>query len=156
MASSSGTSSGSISQLQHSGSERGLQEIMDQKKRKRMVSNRESARRSRMRKQKHLDGLVAQVGQLSCENSHIVTNMKLTGQMYLNLDAENSILRAQLAELTHRLDSLNEIMNCLNSTDGFFETDNHDDPMISGGVDSFLNPWNLLNVNQPIMAYPIV
>uniref|UniRef100_A0A5B7B6P6 Putative ocs element-binding factor 1-like n=1 Tax=Davidia involucrata TaxID=16924 RepID=A0A5B7B6P6_DAVIN len=150
MASSSGTSSGS-SQLQNSGSEENRQQIMDQRKRKRMVSNRESARRSRVRKQKHMDDLRDEVGQLRNQNNHILTNMNMiTNQVYLNIEAENSVLRAQLAELTHRLQSLNEIIHCFNSNNNdFFETEAAQ--MISSDND-FLNPWNLLSVNQPIMA----
>ncbi|CAK9157104.1 unnamed protein product [Ilex paraguariensis] len=150
MASPSGASSGS-SQLQNSGSESSLQQIMDQRKRKRMISNRESARRSRMRKQKHLDDLMGQVGQLKNESNHIVTNMNITTQLYLNAEAENSVLRARMAELTHRLQSLNEIINCLNSAGRCTELyETEDDQMIN--CDEFLNPWNLLYVNQPIMA----
>ncbi|KAJ6346042.1 hypothetical protein OIU78_008644 [Salix suchowensis] len=104
MASSSGTSSGS-SLIQNSGSEENLQALMDQRKRKRMISNRESARRSRMRKQKHLDELVAQVAQLKKENHQIITSINITTQHYLNLESDNSILRAKASELSHRLES---------------------------------------------------
>ncbi|XP_047181136.1 bZIP transcription factor 44-like [Vigna umbellata] len=110
MASSSGTCSGSSSLLQNSGSEEDLQAVMDQRKRKRMKSNRESARRSRMRKQKHLDDLVTQVAQLRKENQQILTTVNITTQQFLSVEAENSVLRAQVGELSHRLESLNEII----------------------------------------------
>lgn len=117
MASSSRTSSGSGSgsyTLQNSGSEEDLQQLMDQRKRKRMISNRESARRSRMRKQKHLDDLMSQLSHLRKENNQILTSMGVTTQNYLNIEAENSSLRAQLSELSHRLESLKEIISFLN------------------------------------------
>ncbi|KAE8729035.1 putative HIT-type Zinc finger family protein [Hibiscus syriacus] len=79
-----------------------------------MESNRESARRSRMRKQKHLDDLTAQVTQLAKENNQILTTITFTTQHYLNIEAENSVLRAQMMELSQRLDSLNEILHFLN------------------------------------------
>ncbi|KAJ0683498.1 putative transcription factor bZIP family [Helianthus annuus] len=85
------------------------------RKRKRMISNRESARRSRIRKKKHLGDLVLQVSQLVSDNKHMAINLKDTTQMYLNLEYENSILRTQLAELTHRLESLTNIINGFSS-----------------------------------------
>ncbi|KAK8364363.1 hypothetical protein V6Z12_A03G225400 [Gossypium hirsutum] len=102
MASSSGTSSGSSTMVTNSGSDEDLQALMNERKRKRMISNRESARRSRMRKQKHLDDLVAQVSQLQNENHQILTRVSITTQRYLNVEAENSVLRAQANELSHR------------------------------------------------------
>jgi uncharacterized coiled-coil DUF342 family protein len=121
-----------------------------------MESNRESARRSRMRKQKHLDELVAQVAQLKNENSQIVHTMSITTQQCLNVEAENSVLRAQIGELSQRLESLNNILNCLNTTsssssDGLFEIDDF------GSIpESYLenNSWNLMSLNQPILASP--
>nr|AZL19365.1 transcription factor bZIP7 [Diospyros kaki] len=146
MASSSGNSSG----LQNSGSEEDLQLLMDQRKRKRMQSNRESARRSRMRKQKHLDELTAQVGQLQSENSRILTSITITTQHFLNVEAENSVLRAQVAELSQRLQSLNDILEYMNSANGngvFGAADLH----LQGFPDTN-NSWNLMYLNQPIMA----
>lgn len=162
MASSSGTSSGSSTMVTNSGSDEDLQALMNERKRKRMISNRESARRSRMRKQKHLDDLVAQVSQLQNENHQILTRVSITTQRYLNVEAENSVLRAQANELSHRLQSLNDIIDSLNgcnnniggadgggdcggfnvATIGFNEMVDH----------SFINPFDLAYLNQPIMA----
>ncbi|KAG5040971.1 hypothetical protein JHK82_013080 [Glycine max] len=111
----SGTYSSGSSSLQNSGSE-GDRDIMEQRKRKRMLSNRESARRSRIRKQQHLEGLSAQLDQLKKENAQINTNISITTQMYLNVEAENAILRAQMGELSNRLNSLNEMISFINST----------------------------------------
>ncbi|KAL2328983.1 hypothetical protein Fmac_022410 [Flemingia macrophylla] len=155
MASSSGTCSGS-SQLQNSGSEEDLQVVMDQRKRKRMISNRESARRSRMRKQKHLDDLVSQVAQLRKENQQILTSVNLTTQQFLTVEAENSVLRAQVNELSHRLDSLKEIIEVLNASNTSFV-----EPMVNSNNNNnnnnnnntFFNPFHMGGyLNQPIMA----
>lgn len=157
MASSSGNSSGST-RLQNSGSEEDLQvlNLMDQRKRKRMQSNRESARRSRMRKQQHLDELMAQVGQIRKDNAQILSNINITSQLYMNIEAENTVLRAQMAELTQRLQSLEEIANFINTggnSGGFGET-GEESLQIQTNVaaDCFMNPMNFMYVNQPIMA----
>ncbi|KAJ0620333.1 putative transcription factor bZIP family [Helianthus annuus] len=76
------------------GGDSDLQEEMDQRKRRRMISNRESARRSRMRKQKHLNDLMTQLSQLRSEINRV-------------------------AELSHRLRSLNEIMAFTDTGTGF-------------------------------------
>jgi hypothetical protein len=149
MASSSGNSSGST-QIQNSGSEGDLQVVMDQRKRKRLLSNRESARRSRMRKQKHLNDLMEQVAQLRKENNHILTTISVTTQHFLNVEAENSVLRAQMGELSQRLQSLNDILSYMNTNNGgFVETED----FLGTYSDGFMNnSWNLMHLNQPIMA----
>ncbi|KAL7593394.1 hypothetical protein Lser_V15G34629 [Lactuca serriola] len=102
MASSSGTATSS------GGSD--LQGEMDQRKRRRMISNRESARRSRMRKQKHMDDLMTQLSQLRKENNQVMSSISMITQHFMSVEAENSVLRAQVAELSHRLHSLNDII----------------------------------------------
>ncbi|XP_057434987.1 bZIP transcription factor 44-like [Lotus japonicus] len=115
MASSSGNSS-TTTKFQSSGSEGDLQMVMDQRKNKRKQSNRESARRSRMRKQSHLEDLTSQVTQLTKENGEILTNINITSQQYQNVETENSILRAQMGELSQRLQSLNDIINVIKTS----------------------------------------
>ena len=111
-----GTSSGKWSQIvSSSGSEEELQVLMDQRKRKRMQSNRESARRSRMRKQQHLDELTARAAQLRRDNAQIAASVGVTAQHLAGLQAENSVLRAQMSELSQRLQSLNDIVSYINS-----------------------------------------
>lgn len=150
MASASGTSSG-LSLIANSGSEEDLQALMNQRKKKRMLSNRESARRSRLRKQKHLDDLITQVSQLRKQNEQIVTALSITSQHYCGVESENSVLRTQMIELSNRLQSLNEILYHINGSNNnnnnngfgseFYETS-----------DSMMRPWNLMGVSQPIMA----
>ncbi|KAK9052534.1 hypothetical protein SSX86_029163 [Deinandra increscens subsp. villosa] len=95
----------------------------DLRKRKRMISNRESARRSRVRRKTHMGDLVLQVSQLVSDNKYMAINLKDTTQMFLNLDCENSVLRAQLAELTHLFESLTNIINGFNSLSNDYETE---------------------------------
>ncbi|WJX15739.1 bZIP transcription factor 44 [Trifolium repens] len=101
MATSSGNSS-VLTKSQSYGSEEDLQVLMDQRKRKRKQSNRESARRSRMRKQKHMDDLMVEVERLRNENNEIMTRMNMTSQHCLKIEAENCVLRAQMIELNQR------------------------------------------------------
>ncbi|KAE8010541.1 hypothetical protein FH972_006907 [Carpinus fangiana] len=155
--SSTGANSSGSSTIQNSGSEGGdLQHVMDQRKRKRMLSNRESARRSRIRKQNHVDGLTAQECELTKENNQILASMNMASQLYFNIEAENSILRAQMAELSQRLESLNGIINYMNSTNAtIFQTDHHEDTPPAHEYDSFMinNPWSSSPyLNHPIMA----
>ncbi|KAL1834960.1 hypothetical protein ACET3Z_004611 [Daucus carota] len=116
MASSSGitTSSGSLHNTD-------LYQQQQQLQRK--MSNRESARRSRVRKQKHLDDLMAQLAQLRKANNQLVMMMNVTAQRLLHVEAENSVLRAQMAQLDARLDSLNEIIGFLDAKKEGFALD---------------------------------
>ncbi|XP_066329228.1 bZIP transcription factor 11-like [Miscanthus floridulus] len=120
MASSSGSGSGSgcsgsLSAATAAGTEEELRALMEQRRAKRMLSNRESARRSRMRKQRHLDELTTQAAHLRRENAHVATALGLTTQGLLAVDAENAVLRTQAAELAARLGSLNDILACMNT-----------------------------------------
>ncbi|GLU00468.1 hypothetical protein SLE2022_178360 [Rubroshorea leprosula] len=147
----SSSTSASSMMKSSSSSEEDLQQVMDQRKRRRMQSNRESAPRSRMRKQKHLDDLIAQVSGLTRENNQIRTSVNIiTSQLYLNLEAENSVLRAQMVELNTRLQSLNEITDFINTSNGVLFRDDH---QLSD--ESFMDPWDGASSccgNQPIMA----
>ncbi|KAJ0639868.1 putative transcription factor bZIP family [Helianthus annuus] len=83
---------------------------MDQREQRRMISNRESAKRSRMKKQKHLNDLMTQLSQLRSENNRVVSSISMITQHYVSLEAENSVLTARVTELGQRLRSLNEIL----------------------------------------------
>lgn len=152
--------------IPNSGSEGGLQHLMDDRKRKRMTSNRESARRSRLRKQKHLDDLTTQVSQLTKENNQIIYSVSITTQHYASVEAENSVLRAQVAELSYRLQALNEMIAFMfppMDTCRAFEDDQYNGGGGGGNggngnglvefVDECLNnSLSYLYVNQPILA----
>lgn len=150
MASSSGTTS-----IQNSSSEDYTQQMImiGERKRKRMESNRESARRSRMRKQKHLDDLMAQIARLSNDNDHIMSEISVRTQQYLNVEAENSVLRAQMAELNQRFESLEEILGFVNAINGneFVGDDDIGFEDQSWNMNMNMN-MNMVSVNQPIMA----
>lgn len=105
--------------------------IMDPRKRKRMISNRDSARRSRMRKQKRLDDLAAEAGQLAEENQRVRTSLKVVVEGYVRVEYDNSVLRTQMEELGQRLKSLEEIVRVLGGlwsfgSDGGYQLINRD------------------------------
>ncbi|CAL9781081.1 unnamed protein product [Musa acuminata subsp. burmannicoides] len=128
-----------------SSSEGDSQPTSDERKRKRMLSNRESARRSRMRKQQHLDDLINQAEQLKNQNSQIDVQINLATQQYVKVESENAILRAQLSELTERLHSINSVLRFIEEVSGMAM----DIPEIP---DPLLKPLQLPRAAQPIMA----
>nr|DAD38252.1 TPA_asm: hypothetical protein HUJ06_008893 [Nelumbo nucifera] len=118
---------------------------IDERKKRRMISNRESARRSRMRKQQHLDDLVNQVNKLQKENDEILQRVNSNTQVYLQVASENNVLRAQYLELKDRLDSLNSVIRecqpfCMETLD------------IPEIPDPLLKPWSLPCQSVPITA----
>ncbi|WOL10279.1 hypothetical protein Cni_G19034 [Canna indica] len=115
---------------------------IDDRKRKRMISNRESARRSRQRKQQHLDELIQQESQLKDQNNQFTAQINLVTQRYLQVESENAILRAQMSELTARLNSMNSVLQIVEEVSG----------MVMDIPDPLLEPWQLPCTAQPIMA----
>lgn len=66
-----------------------------------------------MRKQKRLDDLNSQAATFRKENNRILKEINTATQQLLNIESEKSILRAQMMELSHRLESLNEILSSI-------------------------------------------
>ncbi|XWS76647.1 hypothetical protein CRYUN_Cryun01aG0195300 [Craigia yunnanensis] len=118
---------------------------IDERKRKRMLSNRESARRSRMKKQKQLEDLVNEVSALQKDNSQLSERINVTTQRYIEMESANNVLRAQTMELTERLWSLNSVLHIAEEVSGYAV----DIPEIP---DPLLEPWQLPCPMQPIMA----
>ncbi|KAJ4884856.1 basic region/leucine zipper motif 53 [Raphanus sativus] len=115
--------------------------VTDERKRKRMISNRESARRSRMRKQKQLGDLINEVTVLKNDNAKIAEQVDAATRKYVEMESKNDVLRAQASELTERLRSLNSVLEMVEEISG----QALDIPEIP---DSMQNPWQ---VPCPIM-----
>ncbi|KAF8118006.1 hypothetical protein N665_0006s0010 [Sinapis alba] len=83
--------------------------VINERKQRRMVSNRESARRSRMRKQRHLDELLSQVAWLRSENHQILDKLnKATDSNDLVLQ-ENLVLKEENVELRQVITSMKKL-----------------------------------------------
>ncbi|KAL8101086.1 bZIP transcription factor 53 [Apium graveolens] len=117
----------------------------DEKKRKRMISNRESARRSRMKKQQHVDKLIAEVNQLQSQNKVVSEKINEATDKFVGVVSENNVLRAQLSELTDRLHSLNSVLHIVEEVSGLAM----DIPQVP---DILMEPWQLPCPAQPIMT----
>ncbi|CAK8533333.1 unnamed protein product [Lathyrus sativus] len=73
--------------------------LINERKHRRMISNRESARRSRMRKQKHLDELWSQVLWLRNENHQLIEKLNHVSENHDQVVQENSQLKEEALEL---------------------------------------------------------
>lgn len=85
--------------------------VREYKKFQRMMSNGESASRPRMRKQKELDHLMAQLYRLKHEKRQFLNDINFFTQLHLDAQHENKILRALVAELTNAVNFLIGIKN---------------------------------------------
>ncbi|CAA2999269.1 basic leucine zipper 43-like [Olea europaea subsp. europaea] len=73
--------------------------IINERKQRRMISNRESARRSRMRKQRHLDELWSLVGRLRAENHQLIDKLNQVSESHDQAIQENAQLKEETSEL---------------------------------------------------------
>ncbi|KAM5575995.1 bZIP transcription factor 53 [Rosa sericea] len=123
--------------------------LVDDKKRKKMQSNRESARRSRMKKQKHVEELTVEISRLQISSSQIRQSIDAKDKAYSEVEAWNNVMRAQEKELTDRLRYLESIEQTFVEFSGGFDEDIND---LAEMQDSLLNPWQLSYSTQPITA----
>ncbi|KAE8715626.1 transcription factor bHLH74-like isoform X1 [Hibiscus syriacus] len=75
----------------------------DERKKRRMVSNRESARRSRRRKRVHLENITDEVNRLSIENQQIKNRLSWVINQYHSVWRENEALRSESVALWAKL-----------------------------------------------------
>ncbi|KAK4797220.1 hypothetical protein SAY86_029546 [Trapa natans] len=79
---------------------------VDERKRRRMISNRESARRSRWRKKRHLEELTEQMNRFTAENRELKNQLsQVVNQCHL-VRMENQRLKSECADLKTRLSRL--------------------------------------------------
>lgn len=76
-----------------------LNQIDIERKQRRMISNRESARRSRLRKQKHLDELWSQVVRLRTENHNLIDKLNHVTESHDRILQENARLKEEASDL---------------------------------------------------------
>ncbi|KAK8635727.1 hypothetical protein V6N13_004450 [Hibiscus sabdariffa] len=73
--------------------------VINERKQRRMISNRESARRSRMRKQRHLDELWSQVVWLRNENHQLIDKLNHVSESHDKVVQENAQLKEEASQL---------------------------------------------------------
>ncbi|XVE82963.1 hypothetical protein DITRI_Ditri16bG0047500 [Diplodiscus trichospermus] len=84
--------------------------VVDERKRRRMISNRESARRSRMRKQKHLENLRNQVNRLRMENRELTNRLRFVLYHYHRVRTDNDRLCSEYSVLRQKLSDIRQIL----------------------------------------------
>ena len=84
--------------------------VVDERKRRRMISNRESARRSRMRKQKHLENLRNQANRFRVENRELSNRLRVFLYHCHSVQTENNQLRSEYDMLRHKLSEIRQFL----------------------------------------------
>ncbi|KAH6796793.1 hypothetical protein C2S52_021347 [Perilla frutescens var. hirtella] len=84
--------------------------VVDERKFRRMISNRESARRSRMRKQKHLENLRNQLNRLRIDNRELLNRVTAAVQTEQLIRWENERLRSEAVVLRQRLWNVRQVL----------------------------------------------
>ncbi|PNT72170.1 bZIP transcription factor 11-like [Brachypodium distachyon] len=89
--------------------------LTEERKRKRKESNRLSAQRSRARKQRQVDDLEAQVAAMRARNCAMAAAANEAERLCAAVQAENALLSARALELSARLESLTDLIQCMDA-----------------------------------------
>ncbi|XP_071695496.1 basic leucine zipper 43-like [Rutidosis leptorrhynchoides] len=81
-------------------------DIITERKRRRMISNRESARRARIRKQKQLDELLLQLSRLRVDNLSLMEQFNLLVESHERVIEENARLKEETTDIRNKLDAI--------------------------------------------------
>ncbi|CAN8283948.1 unnamed protein product [Cochlearia groenlandica] len=92
------------------GSDETKTEITDDRKRKRMESNRESAKRSRIRKQRHIENLRDEVNRLGLENRELKNRLRLVMYHIEHICTDNNRLLSEQEILRRRFFETRQIL----------------------------------------------
>lgn len=110
-----------------------------------MISNRESARRSRLKKEQHIKDLNDQVTYFRTRSSETVQKINEIERRYMAVESENRILRMQAEELKKRLELMEEVLVSYRSSgshDVFDEMGSSDEFSVMEYLqDPLLKPW---------------
>ncbi|GFZ13914.1 hypothetical protein Acr_24g0001040 [Actinidia rufa] len=98
--------------------------MVDEKKRKRMISNRESARRSRMRREQHIKDLNCQITYFNTKNCEIAQKTNSITQQSIDVELENQVLMRMRDELRKKLESLEIVSSYVCANRGDFPRHN--------------------------------
>lgn len=93
----------------------------DVKRVRRMLSNRESARRSRRRKQAHLTELETQVSQVRVENSSLLKRFTDISQKYNEAAVDNRVLKADVETLRAKVKMAEETVKRVTGLNPLFQ-----------------------------------
>ncbi|XP_055820176.1 light-inducible protein CPRF2-like [Solanum dulcamara] len=93
----------------------------DVKRVRRMLSNRESARRSRRRKQAHLTELETQVSQVRVENSSLLKRLTDISQKYNDAAVDNRVLKADVETLRAKVKMAEETVKRVTGLNPLFQ-----------------------------------
>ncbi|PSS19071.1 Light-inducible protein [Actinidia chinensis var. chinensis] len=93
----------------------------DAKRVRRMLSNRESARRSRRRKQAHLTEIETQVSQLRVENSSLLKRLTDISQKYNESAVDNRVLKADVETLRAKVKMAEETVKRVTGLNPMFQ-----------------------------------
>uniref|UniRef100_A0A7N0U278 BZIP domain-containing protein n=1 Tax=Kalanchoe fedtschenkoi TaxID=63787 RepID=A0A7N0U278_KALFE len=122
------TTSGSSRELSDDDELEGVTEMTgdmdhtDAKRVRRMLSNRESARRSRRRKQAHLTDLETQVAQLRVENSSLTNRLNDISQKFDEVSVDNRVLKADVETLRAKVKMAEETVKRVTGQSPMFQT----------------------------------
>ncbi|XP_071730994.1 basic leucine zipper 43-like [Rutidosis leptorrhynchoides] len=119
--------------------------LINERKHRRMISNRESARRSRMRKQKHLDELRSQVTWLRNENHQLIDKLNNFLETHDCAVRENAQLKEEVSGLRQMVADmqLNETypnlsdLDDINCDDAYLRTESSNQSVSSSSIHDF-------------------